>query len=61
MSRNCSRMKTYKIAAVPGDGIGPEVIEAGVAVLHALAGREGGFAVEVETFPWGADWYLEHG
>ena len=54
-------MKTYKIAAVPGDGIGPEVIEAGVAVLHALAGREGGFAVEVETFPWGADWYLEHG
>jgi tartrate dehydrogenase/decarboxylase/D-malate dehydrogenase len=54
-------MKTYKIAAVPGDGIGTEVIEAGVEVLEALAEREGGFAFEVETFPWGADWYMEHG
>ena len=54
-------MKTYKIAAVPGDGIGTEVIEAGVEVLHALAEREGGFAFAVETFPWGADWYMEHG
>ena len=54
-------MKNYKIAAVPGDGIGTEVIEAGVEVLHALAEREGGFAFEVETFPWGADYYMEHG
>ncbi len=54
-------MKTYKIAAVPGDGIGTEVIEAGVEVLHALTEREGGFAFEVETFPWGADYYMEHG
>lgn len=54
-------MKTYRIAAVPGDGIGPEVISAGVEVLHALAEREGGFAFEVETFPWGADYYQEHG
>jgi tartrate dehydrogenase/decarboxylase/D-malate dehydrogenase len=54
-------MKTYKIAAVPGDGIGTEVIEAGVEVLQALAEREGGFAFEVETFPWGADYYMEHG
>ncbi|MDH5557660.1 MAG: tartrate dehydrogenase [Alphaproteobacteria bacterium] len=54
-------MKTYKIAAVPGDGIGTEVIAAGVEVLHALAEREGGFAFEVETFPWGADYYMEHG
>jgi tartrate dehydrogenase/decarboxylase/D-malate dehydrogenase len=54
-------MKRYKIAAVPGDGIGTEVIEAGVEVLHALAEREGGFAFSVETFPWGADYYMEHG
>lgn len=54
-------MKTYKIAAVPGDGIGTEVIEAGVEVLQALAEREGGFAFEMETFPWGADYYMEHG
>ena len=54
-------MKIYKIAAVPGDGIGTEVIGAGVDVLQALSEREGGFAFEVETFPWGADYYLEHG
>jgi tartrate dehydrogenase/decarboxylase/D-malate dehydrogenase len=54
-------MKTYRIAAVPGDGIGTEVIAAGVAVLQALAEREGGFTIETETFPWGADYYLEHG
>ena len=45
-------MKSYKIAAIPGDGIGTEVIEAGVEVLHALAEREGGFEFAVETFPW---------
>ena len=34
-------MKTYRIAAIPGDGIGTEVVSAGVEVLHALAKREG--------------------
>ncbi|MDQ8590340.1 hypothetical protein, partial [Klebsiella aerogenes] len=29
-------MRTYKIAAIPADGIGPEVISAGVEGLHAL-------------------------
>ena len=38
-------MKTYNIATLPADGIGPEVIEAGVAVLQALAARDGGFAL----------------
>jgi tartrate dehydrogenase/decarboxylase/D-malate dehydrogenase len=33
-------MKTYRIAAIPGDGIGTEVVSAGVEVLHALAKRE---------------------
>ena len=37
-------MKTYAIAAIPGDGIGTEVIAAGVEVLAALAKRDGGFA-----------------
>lgn len=54
-------MKTYKIASIPGDGIGPEVVEAGVRVLQALADRDGGFTLEVETLPWGADYYFEHG
>ena len=54
-------MKTHRIAAVPGDGIGPEVIGAGLEVLSALAARDGGFALEVETFPWGSDYYRAHG
>ena len=37
-------MKTYTIAAIPGDGIGTEVISAGVEVLQALAKRDGRFA-----------------
>src|SRR3546814_5261516 len=54
-------MKTYRIASTPGDGIGPEVITAGVEVLQAVAAREGRFALEVRTFPWGADHYRAHG
>ncbi|GHD49074.1 tartrate dehydrogenase [Thalassobaculum fulvum] len=54
-------MKTYRIASIPGDGIGPEVITAGVEVLRAVAERDGGFHLDVETFPWGADYYRAHG
>ena len=38
-------MNTYKIATLPADGIGPEVIEAGAVVLQALATRDGGFTL----------------
>jgi len=54
-------MKTHSIAAIPGDGVGAEVITAGVHVIQALAEKDGGFQVAVETFPWGADYYIEHG
>ncbi|MBC7136024.1 tartrate dehydrogenase [Oceanibaculum nanhaiense] len=54
-------MRQYKIAAIPADGIGPEVIEAGVAVLQALAQRAGDFALAVESFDWGSDYYKKHG
>src|SRR5438477_5382868 len=54
-------MRTYRIAAVPGDGIGVEVIAAGLRVLEELARREGNFRFEVEDFPWSSDYYLEHG
>jgi tartrate dehydrogenase/decarboxylase/D-malate dehydrogenase len=53
-------MRTHRLAAIPGDGIGPEVIEAGLAVLHAVAAREG-FALHVEQFDWGSDHYRRHG
>lgn len=54
-------MTTYSIAAIPGDGIGGEVISAGVEVLQALAEKDAGFSLAIETFPWGADYYLANG
>jgi len=54
-------MKQYKIAAIPGDGIGTEVIDAGVEVLQHLVAKYNRFSVDVQSFPWGADYYFEHG
>ena len=54
-------MKTYDIAAIGGDGIGPEVIAAGIEALDALARRDGGFAFRFEHFPWSSDFYLKNG
>jgi tartrate dehydrogenase/decarboxylase/D-malate dehydrogenase len=54
-------MKTYKIALVPGDGIGKEVVPAGRQVLEALAASENDFAFEFESFDWGGDYYRKHG
>jgi tartrate dehydrogenase/decarboxylase/D-malate dehydrogenase len=54
-------MREYKIAAIPGDGIGPEVIAAGLEVLEALAAHDGGFTLAIERFPWSSDYYLQHG
>jgi tartrate dehydrogenase/decarboxylase/D-malate dehydrogenase len=54
-------MRVHKIAAIPADGIGPEVISAGLEVLEALAARDGGFRFEVEHFPWSSEYYLKHG
>ena len=54
-------MRTYKIAAIPGDGIGREVIAAGVEVLDALAAREGRFKLDFGEFDWGSDYYRRHG
>ncbi|HRD79079.1 MAG TPA: isocitrate/isopropylmalate family dehydrogenase, partial [Hyphomicrobiaceae bacterium] len=46
-------MKRYRIAAIPGDGIGTEVISAGIEVLEALARRDGSFAITFDHFDWG--------
>jgi len=54
-------MRQYAIAAIPADGIGPEVIAAGLEVLQALSQKVGGFQLKVETFPWGSDYYKSHG
>ena len=54
-------MRSYKIAAIPGDGIGMEVIPAGLAVLDACARADGGFRLDVKNFDWGSDYYHRHG
>jgi tartrate dehydrogenase/decarboxylase / D-malate dehydrogenase len=54
-------MKTYKIALVPGDGIGKEVVPAGRQVLEALAAADSDFRFEFEHFDWGGDYYRAHG
>ena len=53
-------MKTYRIAAISGDGIGNEVIPAGMDVLAALAGKEG-FEMQFEPFDWGSERYKKTG
>ncbi len=54
-------MKIYRIATIPGDGIGKEVVPAGQQVLEALARRQSQFSFEFTEFGWGGDWYRRHG
>lgn len=53
-------MTDHRIALVPGDGIGVDVIEAGWSVLQAAA-RRFGFGLHGDTFPWSCDHYLRTG
>jgi tartrate dehydrogenase/decarboxylase/D-malate dehydrogenase len=48
--------RASRIAVIPGDGIGTEVVQAGVEVMEAA-----GVSMEFEWFPWGCEYYLEHG
>ncbi len=54
-------MRSHRIASIPADGIGPEVIAAGLEVLDAVASRDGGFSLIVDQYDWGSDWYRKHG
>lgn len=54
-------MKTHRIACIPGDGIGKEVVPAGQQVLQALAASQDGLRFEFQSFGWGGDWYREKG
>src|SRR3546814_6140847 len=51
----------FRIAVLPGDGIGVEVTEACLAVLDVLRRKVGGFALDAETLPAGAAHYRATG
>lgn len=50
----------YRIASIPGDGIGPEVVDVSRAVLDVVAKQEG-FGLDWEEHEWGSDFYRKHG
>src|SRR6266498_1047587 len=54
-------MNEYQIAVIPGDGIGKEVAPEGVKVLNAAAELTRAFKLHFDYFPWGCEYYLEHG
>ncbi|WP_336866238.1 tartrate dehydrogenase [Peribacillus frigoritolerans] len=53
--------RPYKIAVIAGDGIGPEVLTEGIKVLNKTAELDGSFEFQFTYFPWGCEYYLEHG
>jgi len=50
-------VKTYRIALYPGDGIGPEVLDAALKVLDASQRIVGGFQLDFQRFDWGMEYY----
>lgn len=49
------------IAVIPGDGVGPEVVELGLRVLAAASTTDPGFEYDTVSFPWGSEHYLRTG
>lgn len=54
-------MRKHRIAAIGGDGVGPEVIAAGLDVLRAMAAAAGDFTLDIADFDWGSDLYRKTG
>ncbi|HOX03361.1 MAG TPA: isocitrate/isopropylmalate family dehydrogenase [Candidatus Paceibacterota bacterium] len=59
--RQPEQTKVLRIAVYPGDGIGVEVIDQAWRVLEEAQARCGGFRLEGERMPWGADYFMKHG
>ncbi len=53
--------RALRIAVLPGDGIGKEVVPEGLRVLHAAEQKTGICHMQFDTFPWGSDYYLQTG
>jgi isocitrate/isopropylmalate dehydrogenase len=57
-----SATQRFRIAAIPADGVGLEVVAAGREVLDALAAGSGGaFAFDWQEFGWGCEYYARTG
>ncbi|HVH65803.1 MAG TPA: tartrate dehydrogenase [Candidatus Acidoferrum sp.] len=54
-------MATYRLACIPGDGIGPEVVASGLQVLRHVGAVTGRFSIDTTDLPWSCAYYLEHG
>src|SRR5258708_19434893 len=54
-------MREYRLAVLPGDGIGPEVITESVQTLTAVADSHGGFCFDIQQFDWSTERYLREG
>lgn len=54
-------MNTYRIALIPGDGVGREVLPEGLRAIRRVAEVTDSFRVETTEYPWSCEWYLEHG
>lgn len=53
--------KVVRVAVIGGDGIGPEVVEAGIQVMRAAAESDPSLDLDFTEFPWGCEYFLEHG
>ncbi len=54
-------MVNHRIAVIPGDGIGPEVVNEAIKVLELLKKLDPSFKIEFDTFDWSSEYYLKHG
>jgi isocitrate/isopropylmalate dehydrogenase len=56
-----SEQPTYSIACMGADGIGPEVVDAGVQVLQTLSDADGSFKFNFEHYDWSSETYKKTG
>jgi tartrate dehydrogenase/decarboxylase / D-malate dehydrogenase len=61
MRKKNKRMNEYKIAVIPGDGIGKEVVDEGIKVLKKVQELDKTFKLDFTYFPWGCEYYLKYG
>ncbi|TCP28774.1 tartrate dehydrogenase/decarboxylase/D-malate dehydrogenase [Scopulibacillus darangshiensis] len=54
-------MKHHSLAVIPGDGIGPEIMNEAMKVLQLIEEMHGGFKFDIQSFNWNCEYYLKHG